>query len=255
MTKTFSIGPMTRRLLRLYDAATPVQAAAGSRWYTEARTFADSIAEGTPYTSEQVAGVIAVLSPQVSWDLNMEGAREAVHAHQTGQTVFVYSGYTANAQKALRVLDGDMDAIRGPKVMAFHRAIMGDLSACTVDVWVARACRSRLENTAKVFRADEMPGARERRAMQEAIRRTALARGTSPAEAQARCWTVVRDANPYPAPMGNDASAQKWYSRQIRARVALGLTLHTRKYAWGGAPRGQAAFTVAADRFADAGIF
>lgn len=242
MSTETPIGSYTRRILRWYDRATPEQVAEGATWYCDARTFAADLASRHGHSVEQVAALIAVLSPQCTWPQNMRAATDACDRHaNSDRTLPGYTGYGANVAKAFRVLDGDLDALKGPKVEAFAAAIRGDLSRVVIDSWAARAARSKSENVAKLFQADEMPGARERRVMIEGYRRAAAARGIEPAAMQAVTWLAVRTSSDFAKPPMDARAATRWYAKQNRARVAQGLTIFTREYAWQNSPRGRAA--------------
>lgn len=252
MSKQISVGPYTRRILRWLDRATDEQAAEGRAWYLEARVFAADLAEGSPYTLEQVSAVIAALSPQVNWPANKAAATAAVRAHAIGRrTLPTYTGYTANRVKAFRILDGDIGALRGPKVTAFHSAIMGDLSNVVLDIWAMRAARSHGETMARLFRPDEMPNARERRAVEEAYRRAAAARGLAPAEAQAIAWVTAKASGDFAPPA---AGNRAWYRKQNRERIRRGLSIITGDYAYKTSPVAQAEAILARDAFELAGV-
>lgn len=239
---TYSVGAMANRIGRWLDRATPEQVESGKAWYCTARTFASELAETSPYTLEQVAGVIAVLSPQCNWEQNKIGAWKVVALHENGSSpdlLLDYTGYRANILKAWRVLDGDDTAVRGPKVTAFRDAILGDLSTPVIDVWASRTARSKERNLAFAFRDDESPGRVEMRAMQEAYRRAAAARGLAPGEAQAIAWQSIRESGEWVRPQhmpGN--TAKGFYRRHIAARKRLGLTIHVRPGYWGAATNG-----------------
>ncbi len=224
-----NISAMTRRILARYDSATPQQLDAGTRWYREARTFAADLARETPYSFEQVAHVIAALSPQVSWEKNQETTHLVIEAYSTGQRdgkVAGYPGYTANTDKSFRILAGDLDALKGPKVEAFAEAIMGDLSRVVLDVWAARAARSRADNLLVMYTNEELPGAPERRAMEEAYRRAAGHRSIAPAVAQAVVWTVARECGTWTRPqhLSEQQRARLWKRQAVaRARAGLGM--------------------------------
>lgn len=220
---TYNVSAMTRRILKLHDAATPEQRLAGTAWYTEARVFCSKLASETGYSLDQVARVTAALSPQVSWEGNKRAVIDALSSHAHG-TEFVYTGYRANADKAERILAGDIDALKGPKVTAFYQAIVGDLSACVVDIWICRAARSKQETTARVFADDEMPGTREHRAIAEAVRRAAVRRDIEPAVMQATAWVACRSSGVWVKPQTMPApDRHRFWQRQARARKVLGI--------------------------------
>lgn len=235
---------MTRRILKRYDAATADQLAAGHSWYRVAQEAAHALT--CPLVSfEQAAYVIAALSPQVSWDKNLDAAERLIAQHRAGtfdgKTLTNYPGYSLNVRKCAEILAGNLDALNGPKVTAFAHAIMGDLSMTVIDVWATRVARSSIVNTAKLFRHDEMPGARERRAIEQAYRNAARLRNVEPSVIQACTWLVVRVSGDYSKPPACDKQGRKWYARQNRARVALGLSVLVGDHAWQNTPRGQVA--------------
>ena len=196
-------GWMTRRIMRWYDQATPEEIEEGISWYAMARREAIVIAARYGITYEQAAAVIAVLSPNVKWENNVQSAHRACEWYaRFGALARIpgYCGYGANVVKADRVLSGDIDAVSGPKVVAFFNAIMGDMSTVVVDIWAARAARSKDRLKATMYTGSgEMPGAIERRAMQKAYKNAAAKINVEPAHMQAIVWVVIRNRTPHHA--------------------------------------------------------
>lgn len=64
-------------IIRAYNAATTDQQKRGREWYTTAHQLAELMAEGDV---QRGAGVIAALSPQKAWPLNMAMARRTFEA-------------------------------------------------------------------------------------------------------------------------------------------------------------------------------
>jgi hypothetical protein len=238
-----NVGAMTRRVGKWIDRATPEQIQFGKTWYLDARIFAGELAQDSPYTLEQVAHVIAALSPQCDWGHNMDSAARLVKAHAAGErTIDRYPGYKTNMVKGFDILDGDLTVLRGPKVTAFKNAILGDMSLAVIDVWASRTARDKETNLAYAFRDDETPGRVEMRAMQEAYRRAAAARGMAPGEAQASAWLCIKESGEWVRPQHMPGKqAPRFYARHISARKRLGLTIHTRAGYWGLATNGLAA--------------
>lgn len=225
-----AMAAMTRRILAWHDRATDAERHDGMTWYDDARRFAGALAEATPYTLAQVAHVVAALSPQCTWDENMRAAALACTLHAEGRhdaegdTLPGYVGYRANVAKAWRILDGDLSALRGPKVTAFAGAIVGDMSHVTVDVWATRTARDGRRALAFHAWDDEMPGAVEHRAIAEAYRRAAALRGITPSAMQAVVWVAVRGSGAFPRVQAmTDVERRRYYRRQVRAREAIGL--------------------------------
>ena len=103
-----------------YAQATPVERAQGMEWYERANELArdHSLTYNVPLT--HAAGIIAVLSPRVSWNRNTVMAREI---HENGVT----RGLPANVAKAqrLREVTGPAeDIVSGDKVSCFYANIL-----------------------------------------------------------------------------------------------------------------------------------
>lgn len=180
---------MRTRFVREYGRATERDKQQGWDWYRSAREFALTLQSGTGYSLEQIAGVIAVLSPNVPWDLNMTVARNAVDLHsQEGHGASADhvrgAGYTINKSKALRILDGDLTALSGPKVTAFAAAIQGAEDAVTIDLWMLRVAGIDEEVTMTPQRQV---------AVERALRSAAELTGETPATFQAIVWSAVRN--------------------------------------------------------------
>lgn len=108
----------TGNILDVWHRATPAAVEEGELWYVDAFSIATDLASDYATTPAIAAGVLAVLSPQLSWAQNVEAARQ--HFEQ---------GWTplqtrANNDKAGRITYGDLSAISGPKVTAFYNAIV-----------------------------------------------------------------------------------------------------------------------------------
>jgi hypothetical protein len=178
-----STGHITRRLLRTFDSATELQRSNGGAWYREAYSVACELA-GQTFTPEQGAAVIAVMSPNTAWNVNVAMARRVVDSYRAGIPVEdCKAGLGANVRKAYRVLDGDIQAVKGPKVMAFFANIIGDPDHVTVDIWATRAAVGR----------SRPAGIVEHRLIAQAYRNAAKKRGISPRDFQAVVWVTVRD--------------------------------------------------------------
>jgi hypothetical protein len=168
----------------------------------------------------------------------MIGTLKAIDAHASDRTGLIagildgYAGYSENVRKACRILDGDVSALKGPKVTAFANAILGDMSSVTVDVWATRAARSNLDNLLHLYTDREVPGARERRAIAAAYENAAAARGVEPAAMQAAVWVQVRESDRFVRPQLMSAAERlAFWKKQARARAASGLGV---PYDWNG---------------------
>lgn len=176
---------LTRRLLRLRASATPDDVAAGVEWYGRANGLAFKLAAQYGVTPRQAASVIAVLSPTNRWHRNVQDAEAMLAWHASGRIGDPPSvcTYGPNRVKAIRIMDGDLGALSGPKVEAFAANILGDHEYVTLDIW---ACRAALGD-------DKATGpGRHRQKIARAYRNAAARSGDTPAAFQAIVWTVIR---------------------------------------------------------------
>lgn len=129
MTTKNILKPTAENILTVLENATPDQHASGMDWYAFAHTFATDIAAGDIVRG---AGVIAALSPQKEWGLNM---RLAARAFAEG----VATGNTGNCNdKANAILAGanPLDVLgNGLKTRNFYLNILdpSDAHPVTID--------------------------------------------------------------------------------------------------------------------------
>lgn len=181
------LAAMRRRVLAAYDAASADDLAAGLAWYRRAARAAETIAAESPLTADQVAGIIAALSPRCRWSTNVAWAARVVQAAADGEPCPAVST-RANRSAAWRIACGESpaDVLRGPKVSRFHRNITGDRDAVTIDVWAARAAEGR--------RDDRAPSGRRYALLERAYQEAAAIIGRPPRDVQAAVWVHVRGA-------------------------------------------------------------
>lgn len=113
----------------------------GFSWYKEANAFACELADMSGLPIEIVCGVIAVLSPAVSWEVNKADAVSMILAEDV-RSVRV-STYGQNRHKAIDlIVNGNLSAIGGRKVTSFYRNILNPEcpEAVTIDRHAVRAC-------------------------------------------------------------------------------------------------------------------
>lgn len=179
--------PMTRRLLRTFDRADANTVIAGVRWYPLAHATCEAISRQYGVPVDTVARVVAVLSPNMSWKGNITCTRKVLDGWTAGVPASeVKAGLRTNVRKAFEILNGNPDALTGPKVTNFYRNIMGETGIVTVDSWAMRAA------TGRPHTARDVPTATERAAITLAYTRAAARRGVCPRDFQAIVWTVIR---------------------------------------------------------------
>lgn len=149
------------------------------QWYDDARDFARALAAEHNATLETVAGIIAVLSPQLQWDRNKRLAAQVMREGWPEEGCLV-----RNAEKARRIWRGEdpEDVLSGPKVTAFYRAILGDESAVVLDGHMLNAVQ---------FHTNK-PSKRQYERCAAAMTEAAAYAGLPPARFQAVVWCAVR---------------------------------------------------------------
>lgn len=174
-----------RNFRKLVATATPENIATAEQWYVDAADIADRVAgllrrsfNGHPEaTREHGAGVIAALSPRVPWARNCEiaiGYGITGNANALGNSV---NKATAAAYNGLSVFNPKT----GPKTEAFARAIAGDDTAVTIDVWMMRAAGYTTDSPGSKYAA-----------IASAVTTVAKERGMSPRSCQALLWILAR---------------------------------------------------------------
>lgn len=111
---------MTARITREFRLAKPKDVRAGVDWYKNAHKFAEDLGFAHGLTLSQASAVIAVLSPQISWDLNVRAAAKLLETGDVGGVL------GANVNKAKRIIDGEPESevMGGKKVRSFYQCIL-----------------------------------------------------------------------------------------------------------------------------------
>lgn len=190
-----------KNLRAVRDAATPEQAERGRAWYPIARSIAADIGRYCgPFGDRDLgaatygAGIIAALSPQTAWELNVTNAQDFA---RTGHLVSSAGYFTAQLLKAERIRDGahPLDVLRGPKERGFFQSIMAaDTSPVDEEEEEEHACIDRhMVAAAQVEQFGSFTPARYR-VIEEATIAVAHERGEAPPTCQAIIWIVQRDS-------------------------------------------------------------
>ena len=167
----------------------------GLNWYEHARELAASIAAETGVSMKAAAAVIAVCSPNMRWESQVAYTAPLVRYLRAGGDPYgsqcpPAALYRTNIEKARRIIfEGDLDAVRGEKVTAFYRNIIGDKSVVTLDVWAIRACIGRGADEKAI--APYTRG-RKRLILEAAYHKAAALVGETVADFQAVIWCAVR---------------------------------------------------------------
>ena len=104
-------------------------------WYPIAHAFCAQWAQAFALETWQVAGIVAALSPQLTWEKNKAQALETIARLQNGRTLDGMMAYPANKAKAIRIFKGEnpLSVLGGNKVRSFYQNIMLDAESVTID--------------------------------------------------------------------------------------------------------------------------
>jgi hypothetical protein len=180
---------MVSNIVSTYHRATPNQLEQGAQWYDNAREYAATLAAGSIYSLEQVACVIAALSPKQDWNVNKVNARRCVEAHTRGEELpsVHYPVQVAKARRALEGYESTLTILSGPKETAFYNNIIGSTTHVTIDRWAFKTATGvALGDTNGGISKSSFP------ILAEAYRVASVIIGVTLPTLQAVCWIVER---------------------------------------------------------------
>lgn len=212
-----------KRIVAAWQQAKPEHLEQGLAWYDRAQETAKMLHPNMLIG----AGVIAALSPQTEWSLNVRWARQVCDAALAHSAILPWGiSNTERRNKAWAIanlIDPTVEQIvtilRGPKVTRFFRNITGDHTAVTVDVWAMRVAQGFDENAettsngkmaVRVVRAGL-----EYDTLESAYQIVAERVGTSPRSVQAAVWVSARSSVSYSWQLGNHAEELPSYQRDF----------------------------------------
>lgn len=133
--------PNAANILRVVEQASFAEISEGLAWYKDAQSLARSLDKRN---HARAAGVIAVLSPMMTWERNKMLARKAFAEGRAS------GAFGKNVAKANAILGGaePLSVISGKKVTNFYRAIMGERTAVCIDRHAFDIALGRVTNDA-----------------------------------------------------------------------------------------------------------
>lgn len=166
------------KLVAAWNTTSAEDREAGEDWYRSARAVVGHMAARHGVSRSTAAGVVAALSPRIHWARNLDVA-DVVLSGGIPSGVF-----KASLAKALAIRSGRRanDVLKGPKVRAFYRALMGDRDAAVVDTWMVKVIGWTGNVKSKAY-------GRIATAMQSAAKRVGVAVTTL----QAATWVAIRN--------------------------------------------------------------
>jgi len=173
-----------RKLIALYDQASPAIRRRGRSWYPETNRRLREIAERTGATPAHAAAVFSIVSPMVQVMTALDWTEQILAGERT------YGAFHSQSTKIARALASSKPVyyISGPKVNPFYRAIQGDTSALVLDRWALYAA-GHPERSSSVTKSAW-------REIEAAYRSAAELCGETVRAFQAIVWIVVRETTP-----------------------------------------------------------
>lgn len=180
-----------QNILDVYATATADERRDGAHWYSAAHTFCLGLSKRYDVPVETAAAVVAVLSPRLTWALNLRYADQYL---RTGDAPTFFS----TKAKLARIVAGEpLDDVLdgGPKVRSFYANILSP--ATSIAVTIDRHAYDIVAGTTddKGRKGLEAKGVYESCA--EAYRTAAETLGVAPHVVQAVTWLAWKRAKEY----------------------------------------------------------
>ena len=165
-------------------------------WYLHATRHIDELAKTYDVPKPVAAAVTAVLSPNLSWKLNLLAAKRVMDnwkrkgGDETYPSWDKVPAYKTNVNKATKILEtGDVGIVKGPKVTVFFQSLLDPekisndvvLDGHAINIW--RGEKRPLKNMISPTKA-------ERIAMNQDYRKVADLVGLTPQGVQAVSWYI-----------------------------------------------------------------
>ncbi len=184
---------MSKNIIYTFLNASHEDMQEGMNWYPNALHKCAEIADDTMLPLDTVVALVSVISPSIMWGGNISAPEQIIDLWDRGIPATEWTGfniYPANLLKAERILNGEISALKGNKVVAFYRNIMGSWVDVTIDRWSIRVALDE----PKLGKDKIVPsGKKVYEAIADAYRESARLLGVAAPEVQAVTWTVFRN--------------------------------------------------------------
>jgi hypothetical protein len=130
-----------QNIIRAMEQANKDQIDRGMQWYDTARAWSQWCSNEFGLNIQQVASMIAVMSPRNRWEWNLQDVINLLNAIRSGRDARLVPchSFNCNKYKAIAIARGEAYEIKSKKVGAFIDNITDPCSArVTVDVWAYR---------------------------------------------------------------------------------------------------------------------
>lgn len=124
------MAPITHgNILAVFFSASEAEIQEGKAWYDQANLTCKEIAKRFNISTNQVAAIVAALSPNNRWHRNISDAESLIKVHSaSGDPNSVKVGtYSKNKEKAIRILNKEnpLNVLGGLKVRSFYSCLTG----------------------------------------------------------------------------------------------------------------------------------
>lgn len=194
-----SLKTATRNIEAVLSRATPEDRAEGLAWYWQAREDASRMADHYGVNIRLVCHIVAVLSPGVRWETNLDAANDVLF--RAAKVRGVYAKNAAKAREIFETYVRECDAggtptecykiLSGPKVTAFAETMFNPSGADVAVVLDAHAISIALGRRYTVRSVPELRKA-ERAILDKAYRKVAERNGIKAHQVQAITWVRWR---------------------------------------------------------------
>lgn len=200
-----------KNLLRYYSLCTPEEVDVGKRWYDEANEFCQELADTHKLEIWKVAGVVAALSPQTSWEMNKVFAKDFIS--KGGRGFMGNRDRTIKAKKILKASSGDEvhDLLstqpgKALKTKSFYRNIClpGFCDTTTIDRHALAAVVQRPHKTSALSDKDGSITEKQYRFLSDCYVKAAKKVGLIPSQLQAVIWNRYRKQRGLEKPVNID---------------------------------------------------
>jgi hypothetical protein len=194
-----TISTLYQNILAVRERASDTEVNAGNVWYQYAEDFCWNVKvelkelTGVDVPFKHIAYAVAALSNNVYWERQVKGTTRCLHLILTGDIdAACHMGFMPlGVRKAADIiLNGNLDALTGPKVTVFAHNICGDYSLVCVDRHAAAIAVGRKMNDNET--TGWVRSGPRRNMLEAAYHRAAAHYGEPVAILQAITWTVWR---------------------------------------------------------------
>jgi hypothetical protein len=168
---------MSNNLETIFSMRTESEEKQGKFWYADSTDYLKSLAVSTKVPFKLVCGIVAALSPRVSWRINIHNTIALCKNQRI-------TGLKSNIDKAKKIKKTGIVSkyLRGPKVTSFFLNLLGNVDEITIDTLMINCYHNSFERHTLTVR--------ERSDLLSTIERIARRHRLTNCQVQAIIWVV-----------------------------------------------------------------